>query len=1197
MPNFVIKTYIFMTTKLHKNLLVIIATALLPLLSFASTDANKKATRGIGVYPGRTSECFIPKQVVDNTYRNVALHRNATASSSFDFNLTPHLVTDGIIFNGKPSMLNITRFNGPVEKAERENTIDSNLYSNNVLKGDVTQLSYLWDNYVCHADSIYIIGYCVYREKDAKGGCLISAVSKDANNKGSIIGMLKSDSLIGTKRKYGEALDPDKQTEQEILPTREISQGLKLNNEKGFNHLDINLNQSGTLRWVIKEVMFFNHGVRMFDMLPSYRFSSVWMSKGCNDEWISVDLGHEATFNEVKINWIDKAAEGRIEYSNDGKTWQKAADLNGGKALTDNIKCSGKGRYVRLYMTKPLKEGSPYAISELQIMGRDGIKILPADEDKSTEKQLSLNGGDWKLQRSTEVSGNGETISKAGFNTAGWINATVPATVLMSYVNIGAVGNPNYDDDANQISESFFNSDFWYRRVFNVTNIVPGRHYVLCFDGINWKADVFVNGQKAGRIEGAFMRGNIDVTSLLKQGSNTLAVRIVHNAHYGAVKQKTAQTTGFNGGVLGADNPTFHATIGWDWITTVRGRDMGIWNDVYLKQEGAVTVSDPLVTTKLAEQDTTATITPTVVLKNSENKAVSGTLKGWIGNITFEKKVTVDADKAMEVKFSQDDFAQLKDQNMHLWWPNGYGAPYLYDAGYTFTADGSEPETITYKAGLREISYSGLFTKLQLYVNHRRVVPLGGNWGFPESNLSYRAREYETAVNYHRQMNFNMIRDWVGQTGDEEFYESCDRNGIMVWQDFWLANPVDGPNPDDEKMFLDNANDYVQRIRNHASVVLYCGRNEGYPPETINKELRVLVEKLHPTLPYFPSSADDGVSGHGPYRAMTPEYYFSHQSGKLHSERGMPNVMNIESLNRTLSTEHLWPQSEYWGRHDYTLKGAQAGASFNEIISTAFGEPQSAEEFTRLAQWENYDGYRAMYESGSKDRQGLLIWMSHPCWPSMVWQTYDYYFEPTAAFFGCKKACEPLHIQLNAATDTVEVVNMAGGEKHNLRATAKVYDMTGKMLTECSQNVDSKEDTTLKILNLHDDMAQAGAVYYVRLLLNDADGKLISENFYIRSNDKGSLKALRSLPKPNLQTTVNTQNESAKVNIKNNGEAPALMIRLNLKDGDGGQILPVTYSDNYFTLLPGESRDINVSWKSEDERAGNVKVEVTTLLK
>ena len=340
---------------------------------------------------------------------------------------------------------------------------------------------------------------------------------------------------------------------------------------------------------------------------------------------------------------------------------------------------------------------------------------------------------------------------------------------------------------------------------------------------------------------------------------------------------------------------------------------------------------------------------------------------------------------------------------MRLWWPNGYGEPYLYDASFSFTIDGVQCDAVNYKAGIREMKTIDKDTKLRIYINHRRLIPLGGNWAFSENNLNYRGREFDAAVRHHREMNYNMIRNWVGMTGDKEFYEACDRYGIMVWQDFWLANPADGPDPNDETMFMDNARDFVLKIRNHPSIGIYCGRNEGYPPKTLDDGLRNAVATLNPGLDYISSSADDGVSGHGPYWAISAKEYFEKQTGKLHTERGMPNVMTYEGLSRTLDAEHMWPQNLYWGRHDYTMEGAQRGASFNQLIADNFGEATSAEEFCNWAQWINYEGYRAMYESGSKDRMGLLIWMSHPCWPSMVWQTYDYYLRLRTA----ARAVEP----------------------------------------------------------------------------------------------------------------------------------------------------------------------------------------------
>ena len=173
------------------------------------------------------------------------------------------------------------------------------------------------------------------------------------------------------------------------------------------------------------------------------------------------------------------------------------------------------------------------------------------------------------------------------------------------------------------------------------------------------------------------------------------------------------------------------------------------------------------------------------------------------------------------------------------------------------------------------MTYSEDGGALKIWINGRRFIARGGNWGFGESMLRYRAREYDAAVRYHREMNFTMIRNWVGQIGDDAFYEACDRHGVMVWQDFWLANPWDGPEPNDDELFLGNVKDSVLRIRNHASIGLYCGRNEGFPPPPLETgHPQEFSAELHPGLHYIPSSADKVVSGHGPYQAMPPSFYF-----------------------------------------------------------------------------------------------------------------------------------------------------------------------------------------------------------------------------------------------------------------------------------------------------------------------------------
>ena len=1148
-------------------------------------------TRGIGKYPGAPKENFAPAMQADTAYRNVALHRMAYHSSAYDYNLTAQLLTDGIICNGNVARIAASTNRDKLPRREREWAIDGGEYSRNILYGSNAYLQYIWHGMTISADKVKIIATVAYRENEADGGYTIETIAQDAGNKWHIVGKESGNNLPGTAAKYKVHSDPNKVTDDGMLPVRKIETEIVFDKAQStFNGFRLQLRMKGAVHWSVTEIKFYKGTEPVTDVLPSSVFSSAWMSATGGEQWAYIDLGAPATFDRVNLYWCSKAAKGALQTSNDAVHWKTITPLHGGNTIRETLKCKGYGRYVRVLL-QGYTPYDRYILSEIEVYGRGGLTAKPHEEVRTNSRKLLFNGGNWRLQRGSEVKQNGEHISSTGFNDRNWITATVPATVLSSYVNIGALPDPNVADNLFYISESFFNSDFWYRKTFELPQQMMGKRLFLNFDGINWKADIYLNGSKIDRMEGAFVRGRTDVTRLLHTGTNVLAVRIVKNAHPGAVKEKNETNTDFNGGILGTDNPTFHATIGWDWISTIRGRNIGIWNDVYITQEQAVTLRDPLVTTTLNLPDTLATMTPAVRLCNNETHEIKGTLCGWIGDIRFEKEVCLPASSEIEESFSPDSFTILKNRKMHLWWPNGYGAPYLYDAGFCFTAEGAATDSIYYRTGIRQMGYKDAETQLKIYVNGRRIVPFGGNWGFSENNLNYRNREYNIAVKYHKNMNFNMIRNWVGQTGDEEFYNACDKYGIMVWQDFWLANPSDGPDPADERMFMRNAYDFVNRIRNHASIALYCGRNEGFPPETLDKALRQCVEQLHPSLLYIQSSADGGVSGHGPYNALPAKEYFKRQTGKLHSERGMPNIMTYEGLVRTLRSEKLWPQSDAWGKHDYTMQGAQRGASFNKMIEDAFGAVTDAAHFAALSQWENYEGYRAMFESSSHDRMGLLIWMSHSCWPSLTWQTYDYYFEPTAAFFGCKKACEPLHIQWNVLTHRVEIVNNGAEQYEGLTAETRVLDMNGKLLYQQTDEAYCGADTTI-LCNEVGAPAGTNGVLFIDLKLKDARKNVLSENFYVQSTEEGNYKALNNLSKVRVQVSAVWGENSVVLQLKNTSEVPAMMLRLNLKATDNEQILPVCYSDNYIHLMPNEEKKIVISWREEDTRGLKAQIEM-----
>ena len=1183
-------------------------TILLGLCGCAGTP-SAEYTRGIGEYPGKTDDYAGPEIVAGGGYRNLALNRAAYHSSSYDYNLTGHLATDGIILDQMPYHIDVLTHKGPVEKRDKERIFDDNATNISVEGGNGAYLLLQINGDGADADMLSLNGTAMC-DLDAARGWSVKVLASADGLSWDEIESFRGANLPGEARivmgsgggsqnvavasglKNVQMTEEMKEYIRMMESRRNFNFEVKIPQDKVYRHFRFDFDAPAVQTWTVSEMNFMKEDTEV-SILPSHNFTSAWMSQTAQAEWIYVDLGAEAEFDKMKLYWICPPSGGVIETSDDAKTWKKVADLPAGE---NEVAVKGKGRYVRLSLDGAA-DGKHIILSEMEVYGTGGVTLRAQGQVPAEDGKLNLTRGEWKIQRAPQTEADGKQLSTVGFDDQVWLPATVPGTVATSYYNAGAIADIRYDDEQLQISESWFNSDFWYRNEFDIPADFAGKTLMLNFDGINWKADVFVNGEQAGRIEGSFTRGKFDITDLVKPGhTNALAVRIYRNDNPGIIKEQTRQSADVNGGEIGGDNPTFHASIGWDWIPTVRGRNIGIWNDVYLtSHDGGVTVDDVFFDTDLPLPETNyADIKPVITLTNHNDAQASGSIKVKYGPLAFSSDVTLAAGQTKDVAMTPVRF-----DNPELWWPNGYGEPHLYDVEVAFETEGKTSDVKKVKSGVREMAYTMDNDILDIFVNGRRLIANGGNWGFPEININYRAREYDIAVGYHADMNFTMIRNWVGMTGDEEFYEACDRHGMMIWQDFWLANPYDGPDPFNEKMFVANAEDYLRKIRNHPSIGLYCGRNEGNPPQTLDNELIRLVSELHPGLHYISNSASGPVSGHGPYRALPVKEYFAAERGKdrLHSERGMPNVMTYESMSRMLSVENQWPQNSVWGVHDFTLENAQSCATFNGMLQTAFGEASDLKEFTEWAQWINYNGYRAMYESRSWNRKGLIIWMSHSCWPSMVWQTYDYYFEPTAAYFGAKKASAPIRIQWNPVSEQVEVVNNNAMDQSGLKAEAMIVNYDGKVIYQTSADLDSKEDTTTPVYGLAFDSPELSDVYYIKLRLTQGD-RLIADNFYCLGKEEGNLQQLHSLPqvKVDADTAVKKSGDrwEVKVQLKNNADVPALMIRLKVYGKKTGErILPAFYSDNYISLLPGEEKEVTITFKDEDTRGERPAVEIS----
>jgi Exo-beta-D-glucosaminidase Ig-fold domain/Glycosyl hydrolases family 2/F5/8 type C domain/Glycosyl hydrolases family 2, sugar binding domain len=1158
----------------------------LPLAAALDLHAQS-STRGVGIYPGDPAAYNGAVLTVDSQiYRNLALHRPAYASSSYDYNLTAQLVTDGIRETRMPRWVSTASSQGGTfSRKNREHFIDDNSTTSADLPGTGgwVQVEPGGRDTPLEVDRIDVMARA-WSSAKVPGPWTCVILGSDDGTTWTELGRSS-----GTEIPPGPAYTRSKQIKSTISFTSPA--------RSRIYRLQIDGPNVG--RWQVAEVALFDKD-KHFELGGPYDFTSVWKSASAGEEWVYTDLGADCTFDRVALYWLEGAAEGAVQVSDDAQSWRTIQNLPSSGGLTDDLKLTQPehGRYVRVLMTRAASADG-YVLSEMEVYGRGGPvpHAQPATIAKGSPR-IVLARGEWRLQRDSLVTAGGATISIPGFQASDWLPATVPGTVLTSYLDDGAIQDPNYGRNQLQISDSYFYADFWYRDEFVVPPAPAGHHVWLNFDGINWKAEVFFNGEKLGRVEGGFMRGKFDVTSLVRPGAaNALAVRVIKNATAGSVKEKTLAETESNGGALGADNPTAHASIGWDWIPTVRGRNTGIWGDVYLTTSGAVTIERPFVSTTLPLPEVShADVNVELTLRNHEAKEISGTLRGQFGAVRFETRVTVPATSDFVVKLNPSTTPALRLQNPKLWWPAGYGEQNLYDVTLSFeTGKYLVSDTKAFRAGVRQFTYSdGEGGALKIFINGRRFIARGGNWGFPESMLRYREREYDAAVRYHKEMNFTMIRNWVGQTGDDAFFEACDKYGIVIWQDFWLANPYDGPDPDDNELFMRNAEDFVERIRNHPSIGLFCGRNEGDPPKPLEDGLTELVDRLEPGMKYFPASSYGPVSGGGPYRAMPVKFYFQQRATpKLHSELGMPNIVTMDSLRQMMPASDLWPQNDAWGEHDFTLNGAQNLGAYRQLIEDSYGPAENAADWVELAQFENYNGYRAMFEAQSKNRMGLLLWMSHPTWPDFVWQTYDYYLDPTAAYFGSKKASEPLHIQWNPLTDSVEVVNYSAGKVTGLTAQIEILNLDGSKQWDKTASLASDEDSVQSPIKIEYPSGLT-PVHFLRLKLSRG-GETLSENFYWRGTEDGDFRALRSLPKTKLTAATRVDRKGSEwvlhTDLRNLSTAPALMVRVKAVRGKSGdRILPAIYSDNYVALMPGETRTIETQLEDADARGEHPQI-------
>ena len=743
-----------------------------------------------------------------------------------------------------------------------------------------------------------------------------------------------------------------------------------------------------------------------------------------------------------------------------------------------------------------------------------------------------------------------------------------------------------------------------------------------------------------------------------------IAVEIDPPPHPGiAHEQSIAAGSGGNGGMMMLDGPTFGATEGWDWIPGIRDRNIGLWQDVTLTATGSVAVQVPQIITKLPLPDRSkADITVRVPLTNFSAREVRGTVEIAFDDVRVTKAVTVPAG-GTTLTLAPSEFRQLTVQQPRLWWPNGYGAPDLHTMTLTFKAKGRVSDERTERFGIREITYeisafdsTGKVRRVEVSptaaellgtptivdqthegfretpegwvptlvpamehspalrdltdlrtapflvvrVNGVRIACRGGSWGMDDMRKRVSRERLEPYFRLHREANVNMIRNWMGQDTEDAFFDLADEYGMLVWSDFWDSTQDYNLEPTDATLFLDNAKDVIARYRNHPSIVVWCGRNEGVPPPTINEGLERLVAEEDGTRYYSADSNKINLHDSGPYKYQEPEDYFTTLSLGFAVEVGLPSPPTLESFQSFLPKEDQWPISDAWAYHDWHQDGNGDVAPFMQTMIDEFGAPTSLADFDRKAQMLNYVGHRAVFEGMNAHlwapNSGRMLWMTQPAWPSSVWQIFSHDYDTQASFYAVKKAGEPVHVQMNLPGHEVIVVNNTEAALTGLKVTARVFDLAGKPLTEKEATLTAAANAESPALEMElGDSMQTAGVVLVKLELKDAAGKLLSENFYWQASSKRGYRRMDDMLAATLTATARTAHAAkgesqTVVSLTNSGTTPAIASKLTLLNAATGErILPAYYSDNYVSLLPGETKTVTIAYP-QASTAGSVSV-------
>ena len=869
--------------------------------------------------------------------------------------------------------------------------------------------------------------------------------------------------------------------------------------------------------------------------------------------------------------------------------------------------------------------GAQASVSVPSADGRDYLFSLQSSD---------VHGGDsiWEMKKASEVSARAEDLSKSGYEDEGWMPAVVPGTVLNSLVYNGVYPEPYFGlnnkltsgliPDISVVGRDFYT--YWFRTEFDAVPVGKDERIWMQVDGVNYRAEFWLNGKMVCFVSGMFNQQFVDVTDyVIRDGKNVLAVKVYPIDEPGGPRKGTSKSWGAAGefrnggnGEIGK-NVSMLMTVGWDFtfLDGIRDRNTGIWRDIRFFRSGKVMLNHPFIKSELNDKYDSAAQTVSVEVRNpgfgTQKVKVTGEILGE--GITFSRDVTVLRGLTETVEFSPADFPQLVIDNPRLWWPVNKGKPEMYTAVIKAEQNGVVQDSISVRFGIREIT-SDTDTpdkSRRFYVNGKPVFIKGTNW-IPENMLRTSDERTYAELRYTAQSGVNLIRQWGGGiTESDRFYDLCDSLGIMVWTEFWMTG--DTKHPVDRGLYLQNVESTVKRIRNHPSLAYYVCSNESTEMPGIHD----LIMELDGTRGYQMQSECAGVHDGSPYKTVNPMRHYENTASDRGSrvdgfnpEYGAPCLPTVECLREMMPEEDLWPvNKEVWDYSDGN--GFHQMSTLYVDLVNMYGKSDSIDEFAMKGQFVGAMNYKSIWEVwnynkfgyGDRWTSGFLYWYHNSAVRQVCGRMWDWSLEPTAALYAAANACEPLHPQFDYLKNTVSVVNDYYKSFKGYKVIAEVWDIDSKKVWSKAAVVDLPEDGVANDVFVIDFPENISPVHFIKLRLLDEEGQQVGSNFYWRSDDVYEGKKTLTGPTTSGFETISDLDETrvsiSKMNVrtddrsnyidltlKNSRKAISFFTQIQWLDSDGKPVRPSYYTDNFFSMMPGESRTITIETAKRDLPAG-----------